>query len=119
MQFEAQLKHYRTTFPQAEHHIILWDNQPIGRIYVSRSDEEIRLLDITLAPGRRNAGVGSYCMRRLMTDAATTEKPIRFYVWQLNYGALRWYRRLGFSETGGEGPYISMEWRPDTRRSSI
>ncbi len=112
MQFNAQQEHYSANFPLAEHNIILLDRQPVGRIYVDRAEDEIRLLDITITPERRYGGIGSQLMTDFQAEGAATGRPLRFYVWQLNHDALRFYKRLGFKVTGEAGAYSAMEWRP-------
>src|SRR2546423_6011261 len=47
-QFDAQQHHYQTNFPQAKHEIIERAGQPIGRLYVLRTDEFTRILDLTI-----------------------------------------------------------------------
>ena len=59
MQFNAQHKFYTEQFSQAEFQIIEQDQEPIGRLYVDRRDDEIRLIDIALLPAYRNRGIGS------------------------------------------------------------
>jgi ribosomal protein S18 acetylase RimI-like enzyme len=112
MQFGAQQEHYRANFPMAEHKIILLGREDVGRIYVDRAGDEIRLLDITITPEQRNGGIGRKLMTDLQAEGAASGQPVRFYVWQLNHDALRFYKRLGFKEAGAEaGAYIAMEWR--------
>ncbi len=110
MQFQAQQTHYQTTFPTAEHQIILLDGHPIGRIYVDRNANEIRLLDIILLPTHRNLGIGTTYLQQLQHDAADKNVPVRFYVWQFNHDAQRFYHRLGFQTVAEAGAYIQMEW---------
>jgi ribosomal protein S18 acetylase RimI-like enzyme len=112
MQFGAQQEHYGANFPLAEHKIILLDQEAVGRIYVDRAGDEIRLLDITITPEARNGGIGRQLMGDLQAEATVSGRPVRFYVWQLNHDAQRFYRRLGFEEAGEAGAYIAMEWRP-------
>ena len=59
MQFDAQREHYSANFPMAEHRIILLGQEAVGRIYVDRAGDEIRLLDITITPAGHNGGIGS------------------------------------------------------------
>ncbi len=47
-QFEAQHKYYMEQFPDAAFDLILLDGEPVGRLYVDRRDDEIRLIDIAL-----------------------------------------------------------------------
>ena len=60
MQFAGQQQHYQETYPSATHEIILSNNQPVGRLYVARLEEEIRIVDITVVPVERNRGVGLF-----------------------------------------------------------
>jgi ribosomal protein S18 acetylase RimI-like enzyme len=112
MQFAAQMTHYQNHFPQATHHIILLEREPIGRIYVDRNDREIRVLDITISPEYRNRGIGSTLMGKLLDEADQSGAPVRLFVWRLNHDALRWYERLGFSQVEDAGAYLLMERSP-------
>lgn len=47
LQFRARQAHYGE-YPNSDHQIILNDGQPIGRLFVSRLEDEIRLVDIAL-----------------------------------------------------------------------
>ncbi|MBD0327502.1 MAG: GNAT family N-acetyltransferase, partial [Pyrinomonadaceae bacterium] len=80
MQFNAQLQHYQSNFPSASHHVIEHDGQAIGRLYVLRTDEFIRILDITLLPEYRNRGLGTPLIKDLMSEAAATHRPLCIYV---------------------------------------
>lgn len=114
-QFEAQQHHYHTHFPNARHDIIEEDGRPIGRLYVNRTPDEIRLMDIILLPERRSSGLGRQLVTPLLHEAETTGRPVRLYVWQLNDGAQRFYRRLGFVDSGEAGAYRSMTYHPPAR----
>jgi ribosomal protein S18 acetylase RimI-like enzyme len=109
IQFKAS-QSYRTTFPGAEFQIVLLDHVNAGRMVVHRSGEELRLVDLALLPEYRNAGVGSTLLRRILDEAAASQKPLRLNVLKGNR-AERLYRRLGFEATGETGPYVEMEWR--------
>ena len=111
-QFDSQKSHYRERFPQAKHDIILLNEQPAGRIYVNRSQDEIRLLDITLHPQHRNQGIGTSLMDDLLAEAQSDQLPIRLYVWQLNDAAQHWYERLGFKQIDTIQVYHHLEWQP-------
>src|SRR5882672_4043180 len=54
MQYKAQCDHYRASFPEAEHQVILFNADAIGRLYIARQERAIRILDITILPERRN-----------------------------------------------------------------
>ena len=112
MQFNAQHGFYQEQFPAADFDIILAGDQPIGRLYVDRRDDAIRIVDIALLLEHRNAGIGSALLRDLLTEAAATSRPVRIHVERFN-PALRLYERLGFTQVSDNGVYYLMEWSPD------
>jgi RimJ/RimL family protein N-acetyltransferase len=117
MQFAAQQLHYQTHNPRATHDLILHDAHAIGRLYVSRREREIRILDITLLPDYRNQGMGTPLIKELMTEAEQAGKPLTIYVESFN-PSLRLFERLGFSKIEDDGVNYLMEWRKskDERR---
>ena len=114
MQFEIQQRSYEASYPAAENKIIQLADQPIGRILVERSAQDILLVDIALLPDHRRHGIGSALIEDLMYEAAASQKPLRLSVYETNR-ALRLYERLGFSRTGQDSLYISMQWTPGER----
>lgn len=114
MQFEAQLSDYSRRFPDAEHSIISSDDLAIGRIWVDRRREEIRLLDITILSEQRNRGVGTGLLLDLQAEAQRLQRPLRHSVYKANEGALRFYARLGFNLVEDYEAYVLMEWMPPT-----
>lgn len=110
MQFDAQHAHYQKHYRGAEFSLVLCDGAPVGRLYVGRWREEIRLVDVALLPEHRGAGIGTRLLRRLFAEAEAAGKPVRIHVEQMN-PALRLYERLGFRRIGDHGVYHLMEWR--------
>jgi GNAT superfamily N-acetyltransferase len=109
MQFDAQQLHYRTHNPNATHDIILLDNHPVGRLYVARREDEVRILDITVLPEYRNRGIGTPLIEELMREAAQASKPLNIYIESFNR-SLRLFERLGFVKTEEDGVNLLMEW---------
>jgi GNAT superfamily N-acetyltransferase len=109
MQFDAQQQHYQSHFPSAAHEVIERASQPIGRLYVLRTDEFIRILDITLLPEFRSAGLGTPLIKDLMDEAAAAAKPLRINVESFN-PSLRLFERLGFKKVQENGMHFLMEW---------
>ena len=110
-QFAAQQDHYAQKYPAASHDIIVSDNRQVGRLYVARLDHEIRIVDITLLPAERNAGIGTYLLQQLLDEASRTGKMTRIYVEEFN-PSLRLFERLGFSQTEQQGIHLLMQWNP-------
>lgn len=112
-QFDAQQHHYSSHFPEARHEIIEGaEPQPqraVGRLYVLRTDAFIRILDLTVLPEFRNAGIGTHLLKELMKEAAAASLPLRIYVESFN-PSLRLFERLGFQKAGEQGMHFLMEW---------
>ena len=110
-QFKAQQEHYQKTYPDASHDIILFNDRPVGRLYVGRLDTEIRIVDITLHPRDRNRGIGSKLVKDLLAQASGCGKLLRIYVESFN-PSLRLFERLGFSRSEEQGIHFLMECSP-------
>lgn len=122
-QWQAQLNHYQEHYPNATHHILLKqelkgkkrERVPIGRLYVEREPDLIRLMDIALLPEWRGQGIGSQFIQSLLDEAAANDQKVRLFVFKENHQAHRLYQKLGFEDLGEEGGlYLKMEWERST-----
>lgn len=109
MQFDAQHAHYQQYFPQAAFLLLSCDSTPIGRLYIDRREEDIRLIDIALLPEHRNQGLGSALLRQLIDEARQTGRALSIHV-EKNNPAMALYQRLGFEKTEDQGVYDLMVW---------
>ena len=110
MQFAAQRADYSRRFPDGEHQIIILEHQCAGRLYLARSENEIRILDIALLPEYRNREIGSFIIEELRREASETNRPVRIYVEQ-NNRALNLFDRIGFIIVQDIGSHFLLEWR--------
>lgn len=110
MQFDAQQSWYRSQYPQADVSLILADEVPVGRLYVARGAEEIRLIDICLLPEFRRLGIGAALLRELQHEGAQAQLPVRLLVATDN-PAIALYQRLGFMPLDLRGMHRAMEWQ--------
>jgi ribosomal protein S18 acetylase RimI-like enzyme len=113
MQFRAMCQGYRGMFPDAEFAIIHLDGRPAGRAVIDRSGKAIHLVDLALLGPDRNRGVGTRLMRHWLNEAAQANRPLRLSMLK-GSPARRLYERLGFTQTGDQGLYEGLEWRPQT-----
>jgi len=111
MQFDAQHCYYTEVYADAQFLIVEQAGEPIGRLYVDRPGDEIRIVDIALLPQARRRGVGSALLREILAEGAAVDKPVRIHVERFN-PALQLYHRLGFTVVEERGVYFLMEWRP-------
>ncbi|HKA20828.1 MAG TPA: GNAT family N-acetyltransferase [Blastocatellia bacterium] len=110
MQFAAQRADYSRRFPDGEHMIIVLGDQRAGRLYLARSNDEIRILDIALLPEYRNKGIGKSIIEGLTREASETNRPVRIYV-ELNNRALNLFEYNGFMVVQDIGTHLLLEWR--------
>ena len=110
-QFAAQSQHYEVHYPTCERRIVVRDGRPVGRLYVDRWRDQIRIVDIALAPEARGGGIGTSLLREILDEGAHSNLPVTIHVEAYN-PALRLYERLGFKAIGTNGVYYLMEWRP-------
>ncbi len=110
MQFVAQHKFYQENYTDTDFLIILQDATLVGRLYVARWTDEIRIVDIALLPAYRGTGIGTTILRGLLAEADAAGKPVRIHVEREN-PALRLYERLGFVMIEDKGVYLFMEGR--------
>jgi ribosomal protein S18 acetylase RimI-like enzyme len=111
MQFNAQTQYYIQNYPGAEFQIIQLEEQPIGRLYIHRRENEIRIMDISLLPEHRGRGIGSSLLNKILAEAANNHLPVTIHVEQFN-PAMRLYERLGFCLSEERGVYFLMKWSP-------
>jgi ribosomal protein S18 acetylase RimI-like enzyme len=111
MQFSAQTQHYKKNYIGAEYSIVLVDGLPAGRLYLHEKPEDVRIMDIVLAPEHRGSGIGSILLADILERAAGAGQAVSIHVEQYN-PALHLYERLGFRQIDTNGVYLLMEWRP-------
>ena len=119
MQFDAQHSYYHAQFPEASYQIILREAEPIGRMYVLRKEQEIEILDITLLPQHRGAGIGTSLMRELLQEADRSGHAVNIWVEEYN-PSRSLFERLGFSKVHEEGFNWLLEYRPpEVRQQTV
>jgi GNAT superfamily N-acetyltransferase len=111
-QFNSQREQYLNRFPDSVCSVINFGGERVGRLWVARLPEQIRLLDIALLPQHQNKGVGGQLMRALIEESEATALPLRHMVFKLNPGGWRFYERLGFEPIEEYHMYIHLERRP-------
>ncbi len=109
-QFLAQQTYYQQQFPSADYLIILIDQLPVGRLYLDRRPEDIRIIDISILTSFRNLGYGSYILHQLTSEAQSVNKTLTIHVERSN-PALHLYDRIGFRILDDSHPiYLLMKW---------
>lgn len=111
-QHRAQHQHYRGAYPNAEWLIVERAGTPVGRLYLADEEGRLLLMDISLVPEQRGAGLGTAILDDLVGAARAAGREMTLHV-EANNPARRLYERFGF-ETVEQGPiYLRMVRRPD------
>lgn len=111
MQFTLQDRYYRDQFPQAEWLIVLECGVSVGRIYIARASDEIRILDIALVPEARGRGLGTRLVRDVLDEADRTRRRVSLFT-EPDNPARRLYTRLGFIAREPSGMHVEMTREP-------
>lgn len=109
-QFDAQDRHYREHYLGASFDVVELDGIPVGRLYVARRADEIRIMELALLPRHRGAGIGTRLVRSILDEAALEGKRTSVHVEHQN-PARRLYERLGFAPVAERGVYLLLEAR--------
>ena len=110
-QFEAQHRHWHENYSDTSWDLVLRGGEPIGRLYVARWADDIRIVDVALLPEHRGGGIGTALIRELFAEGDATGRKVSIHVEIFN-PARRLYERLGFVQAGDRGVYLLMERPP-------
>ena len=112
MQFRAQQDGYGSTFPEADHWLVIVDGERAGRLLVDCPPGERRVVDVTLLTAYRGRGIGSALMQETIDGARVDDVPVKLSAASHDERLVGWYRRLGFSVVGERPPNLAMAWSP-------
>jgi ribosomal protein S18 acetylase RimI-like enzyme len=110
-QFEAQHTFWHQHYADTSWDLIVVGGEPVGRLYVARWPDDIRIVDIALMPEHRGGGLGTRLIRGLFAEADASGRKVSIHVEIFN-PARRLYERLGFQVRGERGVYLRMERDP-------
>ncbi len=112
-QFANQHQYYQQYYPSCEFLVVeragVQGMDRLGRLYVDRWPDQIRVVDIALLPPFRGAGVGRALVDSIMREGEARRLPVTIHVEATNR-ALGLYRRLGFRHVDSNGIYYLMRW---------
>jgi len=108
MQFDAQNAHYSRRYPDADYSVIYLDETAVGRVWVARLDDEIRILTVALLPEYRNCGIGTQVLQIPIEEAREFAKPVRIYV-ERSDRSIGFFRRNGFKKVAESGLHDLLE----------
>ena len=109
LQFRAQRLGYETSFPDAQHDLILLDGRPAGRVWVAWSPDECRVVDPALLLEHRHRGIGRRVYAEILAEADRRGVPVRTTVDRTNGPSLAFHARLGFEALAEDAVRVSFE----------
>ena len=92
--------------------VILYDNVPMGRLRVVRTQASITLAGIQLLPAYQNQRIGSTLIKELLREADLKQVPLFISVEKDNPRAQRLYEQLGCRIIGQDEKEYHLEYRP-------
>ena len=113
-QFELQHRHYQVYFAEGEFLLLLWEEQPIGRLYWHAQAGQATLVEISLLPAHRGQGLGSALLSVLAAQADLEGQSIDLHV-DPTSPARRLYERFGFTPVAPRDGRLRMTRRPHAR----
>ena len=109
-QYAAQQTSFSTAFPSAKMSLIVENKTPIGRLYVNRGRQDMRVIDISILPDHRSQGIGRGLMKELQAEATKKKLPVSLHVDKANHRAMSWYQSLGFVTRWMNQTHYFMAW---------
>ena len=91
--------------------IIMYDNQPIGTIYINETQDYIEIGQFIILSELQNKGIGSHILKDIMDKADRSSRIIKLMYLSINPVASL-YSRMGFQVVGNDGPFILAERKP-------
>lgn len=111
-QAARQREHYGRHYVGAEFLVIRRGGEPIGRVFLYRHGNDIRLMDIGLLPPWRGRGIGTRLVEALLRLAAAEGCGVTLHV-EPDNPARRLYDRFGFRLIENRGVYLFYGWSAD------
>lgn len=103
-QHRAQHASWRSSYPDGEWLLIERGGEAIGRLCLARQEGMLLLVDISLLPAERGAGLGTAILTDLVAGEAGA---VQLHVERTN-AARRLYGRLGFEIVEEQSIYLRM-----------
>lgn len=110
-QFQYQHQYYQAHYADGQFLVVCKQEQAIGRLYWWADGDQASLIDISLLPEYRGAGIGSALLARMLARADADGQAISLHVEPYN-PAYRLYCRNGFDVIGQNGVYLKMRRPP-------
>jgi ribosomal protein S18 acetylase RimI-like enzyme len=110
-QHAAQHAHYQQHYRGMDALIVERGGAAIGRLYLYDTENEVRIVDISLIPTAQRQGFGAALLHDVLADATARDRRVTIHV-EKNNPARALYAELGFVVIDEDrGAYDFWEWR--------
>lgn len=96
--------------PRAEFHIVVLDGIDVGRVVLERSEQAVRVVDVTIHRDRRRRGIASAALRHVIAEAEARAVTIR--VRSDDQAVLALCRQLDFAPSADADGHVTMAHAP-------
>jgi len=110
---ETEFLKYRKEFDGKKVQIIQYQGRDVGRLRVERRPDSIYVGGIQIFPEFQGKGIGTALFTELVQESEQTNVPITLEVHDVNEGAINFYKKLGFKESGKKGNQTVMKFEPN------
>jgi len=108
LQYRGRRHSYDQEFPDADDDIVMFDEEPVGRLLIDRTPDHLFGVDILVLPEKRSLGIGTELLRRLFNECDALGVPFRLSVTKGN-PAIRLYEKLGCVKEGETDTHLLMK----------
>ena len=95
-------------FASQDVRIIQFRGTDVGYLSTSSFADAVRVHQIFILPEYQRKGIGSACMRLIVSDARAQKKVVRLQVLKINTRATAFYGRLGFKIVDEDNTHVQM-----------
>lgn len=113
MQFNLQHTQYMQSYSNPSFDIIMAEDTPVGRLYVNRETNDIRIIDIALLAEHRRKGIARKLFEDLIDESETKKVSLSLHVEHEN-PIMHFYKEIGFKYGEDKGVYLFMKRSPKT-----
>ncbi|WP_422980098.1 GNAT family N-acetyltransferase [Undibacterium sp. Ji49W] len=110
MQQHVQMAGIRQHFPDAQHWIVEQTGQPVGRVIIDAGTNDMRLVDIAIAPEAQRQGIARSVLLAMQEEATEQNQVVSLAVELSNHAAKALYLQMGFLVQSTDGLFEQMHW---------
>jgi Acetyltransferases len=111
-QFTMEQLQLQQMYPEAELNIVMLHKEAVGRLYLLRGKNEVRVLVIGLLEKYRCRGIGRKLMTAVIKNAINTGKTVSLQVAWFNQSAYAFYEKIGFKVIENKEVALEMQYIP-------